>query len=135
MTSAKMRGNDHRYPHDHNGKLGRWGEGLAEQAALERGYRILCKNVRTPFGEIDLIAQAGEELVFIEVKTRSNAAFGEPEEAISKPKARHLIASCETFLQLHPELPQTWRIDVVAIKRLSPEKEEELVWFEDAIHG
>lgn len=130
-----MRSNDDHHPHLHNRKLGRWGERLAEQAALTRGYDILSKNVRTPFGEIDLIAQAGEELVFIEVKTRSNDAFGQPEEAISKSKAGHLIASCESFLQLHPELPQTWRIDVVAIKKLSPENTEELVWFEDAIHG
>lgn len=130
-----MHKSDHCLPHDHNRRLGRWGERLAEQAALARGYQILSKNVRTPFGEIDLIVQTGEELAFVEVKTRSNAAFGEPEEAISKSKAKHLIASCETFLQLHPELPQNWRIDVVAIKRPSAGQAEELVWFEDAIHG
>ena len=73
-----------------NNVLGRFGEDLAS-AHLERaGCVILDRNWRCRAGEIDIVARDGRELVFVEVKTRSSAAFGSPAEAITPAKAARL---------------------------------------------
>jgi len=96
-------------------KLGRRGEQLAQQKLLKLGYRFLVKNFRSQFGEIDLIFQDGDTLVFVEVKTRIGEEFGKPEEAITAYKIRRLIRTSQYFQLLHPELPASARIDVVAV--------------------
>lgn len=77
--------------------LGRWGEDLAAEYLIERGYTILERNVRTRYGEIDLVAQLAEEsislsdspvTVFVEVKIRSTRSFGLPEEIRHCTQAR-----------------------------------------------
>lgn len=70
----------------HKKLLGKKGEQLAEQFLLAQGYRLLAKNYRTPFGEADLIVSQGEEIVFVEVKTRSSSAYGTPREAVTRDK-------------------------------------------------
>ena len=66
--------------------FGREGERIAVDYLTEKGYRILRRNYRFGRGEIDIIAQDGTELVFVEVKTRRTSAFGEPEEAVTPKK-------------------------------------------------
>ena len=61
-------------------RLGAWGESVAAHSLEAQGYRILDRNWRCARGEIDLIAQAGAELVFVEVKTRTGQHLGSPEE-------------------------------------------------------
>lgn len=70
----------------HKKILGRKGERLAEEFVKRQGMKILKRNYRTPFGEADLIAKDGDEIVFIEVKTRTSSAYGEPKEAVGKTK-------------------------------------------------
>lgn len=71
--------------------LGKKGEKLVEEFLKKQGCKILKRNYRTPFGEADIIAQDGDEIAFIEVKTRSSDAFGSPAEAVTKQKrARYL---------------------------------------------
>ncbi len=105
-------------------RLGRWGEKLAENYLLERGYEILERNARTPHGEIDLIARKIKNnkngitsvTVFVEVKTRSTRTFGYPEESVTTRKQAHLISAVGAYLQEHPDLQGDWRIDVIAIE-------------------
>ncbi len=114
--------------------LGRWGEQQAADYLAQRGYQILGRNLQGPYGEIDLLARHQGALVFVEVKTRSSARFGLPEEAITPSKQQHLIQNAEDYLQAHPELGDDWRIDVVSILR-RPGGNPQILHFENAVHG
>ncbi|MBI4285093.1 MAG: YraN family protein [Chloroflexi bacterium] len=95
------------------------GEKLARDFLKKCGYHILEANYRGPEGEIDLIARHRDELVFIEVRTKKSLAFGGPAESITVPKAQRLQKLAYRYRQSHPDSPQQWRVDVVAIE-LSP---------------
>ena len=96
--------------------LGKKGENLAASLLKRRGYRILATNFHTRFGEIDIVAQDGNTLVFVEVKTRTSRVFGLPEESIGKAKLSSLQKASQIFRAKHPNLPETERIDAVAIE-------------------
>jgi putative endonuclease len=120
-------------------ELGRWGENLAAEHLLKQGYTLIARNVRTPYGEIDLVAQQvsesneGESVtIFVEVKTRTSKSFGYPEEAITPRKQDHLISASQHYLQEHPELNDDWRIDVIAIERY-PDRSPIINHFENAL--
>ncbi len=98
----------------HNQHVGRWGEDQAAHHLQAQGHHILARNVRTPYGEIDLITRRGEQTIFIEVKTRTNSAFGYPEEAITPRKQAHLLAACQHYAAEHAI--DHWQIDVIAIQ-------------------
>lgn len=70
----------------HKKLLGKRGEKLVEKYLIARGYKLLKRNYRTPFGEADLVMQDGDEIVFVEVKTRTSEEFGAPREAVGKNK-------------------------------------------------
>jgi putative endonuclease len=113
--------------------LGRWGEDLATDYLIEKGYLLLERNFRSPYGEIDLIVQKENRLVFVEVKTRSSGAYGLPEEAITPKKREHLISAAQAYLQQSPTPTTDWQIDVIAIRKIKTETEPEIVHFENAI--
>lgn len=109
-------------------ELGRWGEAHAAEYLVDQGYTIVARNERTPYGEIDLVAQkvsgptaesreSQELLVFVEVKTRTSQSFGYPEEAVTPRKQINLISAAQHYLQEHPDLNLDWRIDVISIER------------------
>jgi putative endonuclease len=121
----------------HNIQLGKWGEAKAADFLRSRGYELLKSNVRTPYGEIDLVALEGSSpeervVVFIEVKTRASAAFGLPEESITRLKQEHLINSALHYIQEHPDLGNDWRIDVISLQRAG-KKKVEIVHFQNAV--
>ena len=92
------------------------GEKLARDFLKRRGYRILETNYRCPEGEVDIIAQYKDCLVFTEVRTKTSQQFGSPEESITYTKKRRLITTAKHYLQNHDnQLPQ-WRIDFIAIE-------------------
>src|SRR5690242_3685798 len=95
--------------------LGRRGEQMAAEALCERGYRIVEHNFRCRYGEIDLIAEEQDDLVFVEVKTRRGTAFGRPEEAVTRTKRRKLAEVASYYLDMHNAGDRSWRIDVVAM--------------------
>ena len=70
----------------HKKVLGKKGEKLVEEYLKKRGCKILKRNYRTPFGEADIIALDKDEIVFVEVKTRTSDKFGLPKEAVTKQK-------------------------------------------------
>ena len=96
--------------------IGRWGEGVAAKYLQENGCEILQRNVRTPYGELDLIARCAETIVFIEVKTRTSSSFGLPEISMSKRKIQHLVDSAQAFMQFYPGPEEEWRVDVIAME-------------------
>jgi putative endonuclease len=113
--------------------LGSLGERLAAATLEERGYCILERNFRCRSGEIDLVAEEGSDLVFVEVKTRRGTAHGLPEEAVNNRKARKLQEVAFSYLDLH-QLPDcSWRIDVVAVQFSSAGKLEEIRVYQHAI--
>lgn len=99
--------------------LGRRGEELASAFLIGRGYLILDRNWRCPQGEIDVIARQGEEVVFVEVKTRSSVAFGHPLEAITVPKLARLRRLAGAWCEAHPVPPhgarRRIRIDAIGV--------------------
>jgi putative endonuclease len=95
--------------------IGKWGEGVAAQYLEAQGYKVLQKNVRTPYGEIDLIAQNGQTIVFVEVKTRTSNTFGLPEISVNNRKIRHLVDGAQSYIQLFQGTDMEWRVDVIAI--------------------
>ena len=80
----------------HKKLLGKKGEKLVEKYLFERGYTLLKRNFRTPFGEADLVMQDKDEIVFVEVKTRISEEFGTPREAVGREKQKryYKIALC-----------------------------------------
>lgn len=95
--------------------IGRWGEDVAARYLAQQGYRIVERNYRTPAGELDIIAQDGEALVFVEVKTRRTSTFGPPQAAVTPAKAAHIIAAAQHYLLDTAYAAGDWRIDVVAV--------------------
>lgn len=101
---------------NHRQRLGKRGEDLAARYLEESDYTILERNFRTPFGEIDIVAQKNDCLVFVEVRTKSSGTYGLPEESITQDKKAHLIAAAEEYLQIRGHEEREWRIDVIAIE-------------------
>ena len=97
-------------------EVGKLGEKAAQKFLKKRGYRIRETGFRCPHGEIDIIAQQKDCLVFVEVRTKSNLDFGTPEESITQAKKKKLVALALTYTSTHQNLPPLWRIDVVAIE-------------------
>jgi putative endonuclease len=97
-------------------QLGRVGEEAAIQYLQAHGYRILERNYRCRFGEIDLIARDGAVLVFVEVKTRRSRAFGSPATAVTLQKQRHIVKASQVYLAHRGDGREVCRFDVVAIE-------------------
>ena len=91
-------------PNDPRAQFGRRGEDLASLFFRARGFRVLDRNWRTRLGEIDLIVEKDGRVHFIEVKTRRSTAYGNPEEAITQTKLRHLSRTIELYLRAHPAI-------------------------------
>jgi putative endonuclease len=96
--------------------LGRRGEDLAAQHLTAAGWTVLDRNWRCREGEIDLVGRDVDgTVVFVEVKTRRTAAFGEPAEAVSPAKARRLRVLAGRWLLAHPSGGTPLRFDVISI--------------------
>lgn len=93
----------------------RQGEDLASEYLKRRGYRVIDRNFRIRYGEIDIVAIEDRTLVFIEVKTRTTDEFGSPFEAITPWKLKQLIRSAQYYKLTHPSLPEQLRIDAIAV--------------------
>ncbi len=97
-------------------EVGKLGEKTAQKFLKKRGYRIRETGFRCRHGEIDIIAQQKDWLVFVEVRAKSSLDFGTPEESLTQSKKRRLIATALTYTNTHRDLPSLWRIDVIAIE-------------------
>ncbi len=113
---------------EHN-LLGEKGEELAKQFLEKLGYEIIALNWRERKYEIDIIARDKDELVFVEVKTRSTACFGNPEEAVTPKKQKHLVNGADFYIQEN-EIDLECRFDVVAV--ISNSNQSEIEHFKNA---
>ncbi len=95
--------------------FGRFGEELAVAELQRRGYVIVARRYRTPCGEIDIVAEHGGTLVFVEVKARANAEFGTAAEAVTPWKQRRLARMAREYLTREHVSNRPCRFDVVAI--------------------
>jgi putative endonuclease len=101
--------------------LGREGEDIALAFFRKKGYRIVEKNFRTVFGEIDIIARDRDVLVFIEVKTRADDSFGSPFEAVDRRKREKIRKVALCFMKkLKKEVPA--RFDVLSIESVGADR-------------
>ena len=114
-------------------ELGAVGEKLARDFLKKKGYKIRENNFRCREGEIDIIAQKKGYLVFVEVRTKSSSGFGSPEESVTFAKKEKLIASALTYLNSHKDLPESWRIDFVAVELDHKGKTTRIELIENAI--
>lgn len=115
-------------------RLGRWGEDRAAEYLESKGYEILGRNLRTEYGEIDLLARASKVSVFVEVKTRTTVDYGHPEESITQAKQQHMADAAESYLQAHPEIDGDWRVDVISVLRRERQPAE-ILHIENALAG
>ena len=98
-----------------NNSSGPRGEQYAAEYLERNGWRIVARNYRSRFGEIDLIARNDRFLVFTEVKTREEASMENPLEAVTAAKQRRIAKTAELFLLEHPTELQP-RFDVAAVE-------------------
>lgn len=97
------------------------GEDKACDFLKKIGYKIIERNFRKGYGELDIVAidpsegKGKETLVFVEVKTRTSNQFGTPLESITYWKLREIIKTAQFYKLIHPNLPESMRIDAVAV--------------------
>lgn len=97
--------------------VGAFGERVAARYLAERGIEVLDRNWRGRSGELDIVGRDGDELVFVEVKTRSGLGFGHPAEAVTAAKRARLRHLAAQWLAAHDVHAAGIRIDVVAVLR------------------
>lgn len=98
----------------HNQRIGKWGEDAAAAYLAERGYEVVARNARTPYGEIDIVARQADITIFVEVKTRTSNKMGLPEDAVTLRKQAHMLACAEHYAA--ENAIDHWQIDVVAVE-------------------
>lgn len=103
----------------HN-ELGKWGEELAADYLERKGMRILERNWRSGHRDIDIIARTVQEIVFVEVKTRRTANFGDPWEAVDWRKQKNLLAAINHYVRSRC-IDLRIRFDIISIVMTDPD--------------
>jgi putative endonuclease len=96
--------------------LGKLAEDFAVRFLQEKDYKIIDRNFRSRFGEIDIVAEESETLVFVEVKARWSQKFGSPEEAVTSQKLGKIRKTAEYYALINSKTNQKMRIDVVTLE-------------------
>ena len=110
--------------------VGKTGEELAVTFLKEKGYEILHTNLHLEKVEVDIVAKDKNQIVFVEVKTRSSAMVG-PEKAVNKSKQKNLQRAAEIFLE-ERQLKNELRFDIIAI--VKQKNNTDIEHFEDAFY-
>lgn len=114
--------------------IGKEGEDIAAAEAVRRGYTILGRNIRTQFGEIDLLLESRDDgFIFVEVKTRYSLKYGLPSDAITRKKLQHMCNSALSYYNNHlAGENKPFRIDVITIlKDARDPKFMDFHWYEN----
>ncbi|SES67074.1 putative endonuclease [Natronincola peptidivorans] len=98
-----------------NKKTGNYGEALSKKYLIDKGYFIIATNYRTKVGEIDIIAQKDDIVVFIEVKTRKNSTFGLPRESVNFKKQSTIYIIAQQYIQQKKLKNMSFRFDVIEV--------------------
>lgn len=110
--------------------IGQQGEEMAKSFLLEKGYKILDSNFRSSNSEIDIVARWENKLIFVEVKTRTSASFGQPEIFVSQDKRKHMKKVARSYINYINFIGEV-RFDIISIL-LERNKVPEIKHFEDA---
>lgn len=111
-------------------KRGQKAESLAAKLLRRDNYRILARNVYYPCGEIDLIAQKHQQIIFVEVRSRASGEFGLPEETVGRNKQGKIIAAAQLWLQKNdPRGQYQCRFDVIGFNAGEP------TWIQNAFEA
>ena len=113
MAAATTSRNKATYMADHN-EIGQWGEDIAALYLQDKGYRIVERDWRYGHRDIDIIALDGDNIVFVEVRTRQSAAIMPPEQTVNAKKQRMLNVAANRYVRMH-RLNLPLRFDIVAI--------------------
>ena len=110
-------------------ETGTLGENLAAEFLISKGFKVVARNYRWKHAEIDLIVQREDWLIFVEVKTRSSDAYGEPESFVTNDQRSLIYGAAEEYI-FKTDWQGNIRFDIVSVK---PGIRPEIVHFEDAI--
>ena len=116
-------------------EIGILGEKLAGEFLESKGYRVKCKNFRTPFGELDIVAKHKNSLVFIEVRSRTTSSLGPPFESITRCKQIHIIKNAMFYLKRYGLTDSACRIDIISVKLDSRHRLEKIDHIENAVEA
>lgn len=111
-------------------ETGAFGEQLAADFMVARGFHVRSRNYRYGKAEIDLIVQRDDWLIFVEVKARSSVEYGQPEDFVDWGKAKRMFAAAENFI-FSTDWQGNIRFDIISITLTDP---PEILLLEDAIH-
>ena len=114
----------------HNQRIGAWGEQVAADWLAARGDKLLGRNIRTPYGEIDLLVERGGVTVFVEVKALTSSKNFLPEQQITSRKREHMLQAAQHYAAEHAI--DHWQIDVIAVEG-RPGSEPVVTHFENAL--
>lgn len=96
-------------------ETGKIGEDIATRYLEQIGYEIIQRNFECKIGEIDIIAKEKDEIVFVEVKTRASALYGQPKDAVDVTKKKHIYRSAEFYIYIRHLEKYPVRIDVIEV--------------------
>lgn len=96
-------------------RLGDRGEQAAAEFLYQQGYTIVARNYATRFGELDIIAKKHGGIVVVEVKTRTSARFGTPEDALTYRKLQHLVRMTRWYMMKEKRHEERVQIDCIAV--------------------
>lgn len=106
----------------HRINLGKWGEEVAVDFLSKKGYRILGRNIKVGRGELDILSWNNNQLIIVEVKTKTSSRFGEPAEEVDGKKIEQINGLMERLVfdykkmrQLRLKRVDTWQIDILAV--------------------
>jgi putative endonuclease len=108
-------------------KFGKFGEDLAVRYLKRKGYQVLCRNYRTRFGEIDIIAKDSDTLVFVEVKSRQTSSFGNPKYSITHEKQKRISKTALYYLKINDQSNCRARFDVVTVTKADKKTSVEII--------
>ena len=96
-------------------EFGELGERIAERWLRRHGWRVVQRRFRTGHRDIDLVVEQGDLVVFVEVKARRGAEFGDPVEAVNWSKQQQLVRSASVWIDRHGRASESYRFDVVGV--------------------
>lgn len=115
-----------------NLQTGKLGEEIAKGYLENKGYKIIEQNYKTKYGEIDLLARKGKELIVVEVRTKRGEQFGSPEESLDWQKLRKLQFNAQSYVSKN-RWPGPCRIDAVCIVLKPDQTVERIEHYENII--
>ena len=99
-------------------RLGRRAEAEIAQRLISNGFKILARNYRCSTGEIDIVAESGDLVVFMEVRSESTGFYGDPAMTVTRPKQHRIASAAQHWLLAHPRPSSYLRFDVAGIQAM-----------------